>query len=362
MFNIVKIQEDFAGLVGLRPSLNPEFNLISGFSDSDSGLYVDDIEHFKIEFFIKSQDYAGASSGELGAKFLQIYNSAVSSVMHQVFTNPSYIDRNRLFSHTYDTNESITQSGDNQRFYGYEIKMSDKKNIAFKITRAIVEMTRTADAEFTLQVFHSSLIVPLFSQVITIENATDDLVKVVDLNWVIDAVDLPYKGSFFVGYFRPSNTLKPIKREYKLASRMNEFSELCIRRMEIQSNFRNLENIEYVYDHNGINLDITVYEDYTDLIIQNKFLFARAIQIQWAMTVMLGYINSMRSNREERIAKDFVNMTLLAVEGQKGLGLQRVKGLREQFSGQIMELQTEFKKVREGYFGEDDGLMVSTQC
>jgi len=362
MFNISKIQDAFVDLVGLRVPPNPEYNQVNAFTSSDSGLFVDDVEHFKVEFFVKSQDYAGATSGDLNAKMLQIYNSAISSVLHQAFTKPSFIDRNRLFSHTYDTNESVTQNGDEQTFYGYEIKVSDKKNIAFKITKAIIEMTRTADAGLTLQVYHSSLIVPLYSEVISIVNATDDLIKIVDLNWVIDAVDLPYKGSFFVGYFRPANTLKPIKREFNRANEMNTFSELSIERMQIQNNFRNLENIESADDHNGVNLDITVYDDYTDLIIQNKFLFARAIQLQWAMTVMLGYVNSMRSNREQRIAVDFVNMTLLAVEGQRGLGMQRVLGLREQFNGQVKDLKEEMKKIREGYFGLDDALMVQTLC
>lgn len=349
-------------MVGIRPSQNPEYSgLLTNFSGATSGLYLDDVEHFKVESWVKCQDYAAAGSGALNAKMGQIQLSAISSVVHQVFTIPSYTDRNRLFSQTYDTNETETQDPDTSRFFGYEIKISDRKNVAFKITKLILEMQRSDDAEIEIFLFHSSLIVPLMSQVITIESQSDDIVSVVDVDWTIDAVDLPYKGSFFIGYFRPTNTLKPWKRDFENASCMNSFSELSIRRMTIKPNFRNLDSIEYVSEHNGLNFDLTVYDDYTDLVLQNKFLFARAIQLNWAMMCITEYMNSLRSNREQRMSTDHSNL-LLAIEGQRGLGVQRVVGLREQFAGQISDLKTEIQRIREGYQGQDNGLIMDTLC
>lgn len=359
MFNISNIQTEFQGLVGIRPTLNPDFDVLTDFATSESGLFLDDVEHYKTEYWVKNQDYIDATTEQLNDKMAEIEKSVISSVMHQVFIKPSYTDKNRLFVNPFSTNETEIQINDQNQFYGYKLDLLHDKNVAVKITKLLLEFSGEGDVEIGL--YHSTLRDPITTETVTIA-LTDDYMKQVAVDWVIDGSTTPYKGFYFIGYYKPNNTLAPYKREYEIADTMSCFSQIEIERITINPDFTNLENIENVSEHNGLNLDLIVYDDYTDLIIQNKFLFARAIQLQWAMQVMTSYIVSLRSNREQRIASDLVNITLLAIDGQRGLGTQRVVGIREMIVGQIQDLQKTLKELREGYFGEDDGLTVTTVC
>jgi len=275
--------------------------------------------------------------------------------MARVFNKPSYIDRNLIFSNPYDRSQTLNLSNNPEMFYGYRIDVSNRKNLAFVITNVRIEAAY-ADGEIEIVLLHSSQSEPIKTKTITLDN--NGVLHIERLDWYIDNSDQYYKGVFFIGYNVPGTSFTPYERQYNDANVMNNISELCIQRIKNLGTFDNFDTIQYIGEHNGLNFDITVYEDYTDLILQNKFIFSRAIQLQWAMSVMLMCISSNRSNRNERISKEMLSVLMLTIEGQIGFGLQKVTGLRDTLAGELARLGSEIESIVDGYF--DGMITVST--
>jgi hypothetical protein len=297
-----------------------------------------------------TQSFASATNSDYQTKWNNLQTATISNVMSQVFNKPAYIDRNLIYSNTFDRNESVTLSTDITRFYGYKIEVSDKKNIAFALKNLRFEGVGSGD--IVIELFHSSQLNAIKTKTVTLVN--DGTIQMVDVDWYIDMSLNYYKGSFMVGYYIANvDTFVPYKRNFNNAININDISELCISRIENVGDFSAMENIIFSNDHNGLNFDITVYTDYTDLIIQNKFIFSKAIQLHWALSVLLSAISSNRSNRNERFTKDMLNMVLLTIEGQRGFGMQKVVGIREQANGEIGRLQQEIKSIIDGYFTQE---------
>ena len=353
MINVAKIQSGLKGLVAVRQPLNPVNDVLEATSYvSKSELFLDDVEHFNFEFWKDCQNYAEATDDDYQAKWEQLEGSILNNVMAQVFNKPSYIDRNLIYSNPFDRNELITISTDSTQFYGYEIKISDKKNIAFCISSVKIEGKSIGGVgDLVVQLFHSSQDEPIKEQTIT---TTDDgTLQTVQLDWYIDMSDNYYKGQFYLGYYVPEFIFSPYERNFERSNLMNTIQELCIRRIERLGDFTSLEDMDTSDQHNGLNFDITVYTDYTDLIVQNQFMFAKAIQLQWVSSILAMIVSSNRSNRNERVGKEMISLIMLTLEGQNGFGLQKVKGLREQVAGELARLQIEMDKLTNGYLPQE---------
>jgi len=360
MFDVTKIQNGLTGLVALRqPTQTAYDRLLPAQYLSTSGLFLDDVEHFRFEYWVDSQNDATISDSDLQTTWSNLEASTIANVMARVFNRPTYIDRNLIYSNPFDRNELVTLSTNPAMFYGYEIKVSDKKNVAFMISNVRIEASTTvAGSVLTINLFHSSQALPIKTKSVTLTN--NGTLQIERLDWYIDMSDNYYKGQFYIGYDSPAFEFKPFQRNFERADIQNNIAELEIRRCENLGAFSNLENVDYTDTHNGLNFDITVYNDYTDLILQNKFIFARAIQLQWASSILSSIISSSRSNRNERIAKEMISLILLTLEGQSGFGLQRVKGLKEQIAGELTRLQTEIDQIINGYFTSE--IVMTTTC
>ena len=357
-FDLSKIQAAFVGLVGIRQPFDPAYQKLDvSFESSSSGLFLDDVSSYKTEFWIDTQEYKDISNVDLSARMGQIRDGSVSSVLSQVFSEPSFIDRNKMFSQTFDRQMVVTQDGDAQTFYGYEIVAGEQKNVAFKITKCTLEMVGAGD--ITIQLYNSSKLEPLFSQVVTIGGGTS--LEEVELNWVVDSTMIPYKGSYFLGYYKNAS-VQPIDRNYEGGDLINSIKGIEIDRMMIQDDFLNLSSLSYESDHNGLNFDITTYYDYTDLVLQNEFLFSKSLQLKWAMTIMLYYSSSSRSSKNERVIKEHIGSIIRSIEGQSGQGVLKMVGIRELLTGEIGRIKEEIDKVKFGYFNDDEEyLTVATQ-
>ncbi len=357
-FDLSKIQAAFVGLVGIRQPFDPAYQKLDvSFGSSSSGLFLDEVSNYKTEFWIDTQDYKDITNADLSIRMGQIRDGAVSSVLSQIFTEPNYIDRNKLLSQTFDRQNVVTQQGNAQTFYGYEIIAGDQKNVAFKITKCTLEMIGTGD--ITIELYNSSKLETLFSQVVTIGSGSS--LEEVELNWSVDSTMIPYKGSYFIGYYKNSN-IQPIDRSYDSGDLMNSIKGIDVDRVSIQDNFLNLSSLKYESDHNGLNFDITTYYDYTDLALQNKSMFAKSIQLTWAMNIMLSYSSSFRINGKERISKELIASIIRSIEGQKGRDVLRIVGVREMLGGEILRAKEEIDKVKFGYFNDDEEyLIVETQ-
>jgi hypothetical protein len=184
-------------------------------------------------------------------------------------------------------------------------------------------------------IFNSQKKEVVFSQIVSI--VSDH--QVVELDWTLDDTDGLYKGEYYYGYNTDGLTVQPFKRDYN-----NSNIESIICDLYIENIFVDGHNTNTLFDltttegnslATGLNPDITVYEDYTDLILSNKRFFNLA---------------SLRSNKNERKGEANTVRMLQEIEGQSGEGVVKIAGLRPMLLGEIKRLTKEIEALRAGYF------------
>jgi hypothetical protein len=343
MFDVTKTQQGLTGLVGIRQPLDPAYQFIDATNlASSSGHYLDDLPNFKVKYFKDTQDYVNASDAELNDLLRDIQDSAITNVLHSVFGDKSYIDRNYLYSeaNTRQDQETTMQNG----FVGFEICPSSKKDLAFKITNVRLEFAGTGTLKLIM--FSSNLNAPIFTKDVTISSTS----QVESLNWIVNNTDGGYKGKYYFGYIY-DGTLIPFKRNFEYSNSINDLTHLGIDKIfksgANDAEIFDLENLNYLSENTGLNPDITVYNDYTDLILQNDFLFARAIQLNWGIKIMQRFVSSSRSNKNERMIKN----VLATLGGTTNRSEIQVEGLNELLNDEIASIKQTIKDLKEGYFG-----------
>jgi hypothetical protein len=357
MFNVSKIQDSLSGLVGFTQPFNPEYAIVNAENlASESGYFVNSNPFAKIEYIKDCQDYAEISDTNFNVVLSDIIKNSAMNVVNQVFSKPSYIDRQLLYKYALNKTETDTLPNG---FVGYRLEIDDTKSVAFKISRILLDFDGAGDIE--LMLFNSSKKEPLFTETVTISSDHQEVV----LDWELNDTNTIYKGEYYVGYIKSaSTTVQPFKRDFENAEIMSYVTHLDIERISVPNHSTNvlfdLNKTASLDAETGLNLDITVYDDFTDLVIQNRFLFARAIHISAVINCLQIYMSSLRSNRNERQAEQLYNKVLLEVEGTKsGDNIISVKGLRPQLLSEISEIKKEIAKLKEGYLG--NGWEVITE-
>lgn len=365
MINPTVLETKLAGLIGFRQPYNSTYAVIDAANLlSRSGYFVNDNPFVKIETIKDSIDYIDITDANFNLLLRSKISASIVNVANAVFNQNDYIDRQLIYKNA--LNKFKQTGGANSYdlpagFLCYWFQVSQEKNIAFKIERVLLEFEGTGT--ITLHLFNTAnLKTPLQSKTITITGPFQEE----KLDWTCDnSAGKGYKGDYYLGYFSKDMVLKPFKREYRDATvmsniaQMNYFVSTFSQFTELSDPF-DLEKTSPFIPYNGVNPDITVYEDFTDLIVQNEKLFARAIQLDCQIALLSESIASLRSNRNERISAQYVVQLMAQIEGESGEGNVKVKGLRPLFYGAIGSLRKEMKKLQVGY--ESQGQIMVHTC
>ena len=354
MFQVEKISKKLNGLVGLRDSFNPDYAILDADNQiSRSGYYVTDNAYVKLEYIKDSQDYKGISDVNFNLYLKRLQNSSIVNVCHRVFSRFDYLDRNLLYT---NAQNKVNQETLIDGFVGYRIEVSRDSDIAFEIKRVLLDFDTLGD--FKLMLFNTSKQAPIFEKAITITDKTQEVV----LDWKVDNSDITYKGDYYLGYVKTATTPVPFKRDYMNSSIMSKITHLRIQKVQVKGHSTetlfNLTLEEGLSENIGINPDITVYEDYTDLIIQNEMLFARAVELEFSIAILREQLNSLRTNSVQRDAEKQSLKILAEIEGTSGDSPLKLVGLRSLLIGEIKQISNEIDKIKRGYF--NNGIRVNT--
>lgn len=355
MIDINKIQVAMSGIVGFKQPYNPEYAIVNAENQlSSSGYFVTDNPYAKIEYIKDNQDYLGIADDEFNSLLVDLKKSSVANVCNQVFNDYDFIDRTLLFKNASNKIEIETLP---VGFVGYRIKVSKESDVAFKINRVLLDFDGTGD--FTLLLFNTSSKTPIKSKVITI--TTDH--QEVALDWAIDNSSGTYKGDYYIGYINNSLTVSPFERQWGSSNVMTQPINMDIYRIKVVAHTTatlfDLDNVDGMSEDNGLNLDITVYDDYTDFVLNNKMLFARAIQLDAIISCVQLYLSSLRSNANQSHSAMMYEKIMIELEGTSAEGVVRVKGLKNQLIGEITSIRSELQKLKKGFFKANQ-ILVST--
>lgn len=365
MFEVSKIQDGLYGLVGIRQPFDPSMpTLTAENTTSNSGLYVDEIPPFELGLLKETQSFAGIDDTDFNTLLERNQKTAITNLMYKVFDKGGYIDRNYLFTEN-NVRENLETTLPIGSVIGYEIEVSKRKNVAFKITNVRCEFDFDVNPlNATIYLMNSNVLTPLYSKSVSLTSKS----QMIALNWVIDSTMNDYKGNYYllIKANNPSQRLQPFKRDYEDSNRMNDISELEFERVRFTSfsttDFVANENInvQEISENVGLNPDITVYEDYTDLILQNSFLFARALQLEYAILLLMQVATSTRSNRSERLGKEIASVIMVNINGTTNNSDVNIKGYKSNLYYEIKNIKAEVEKLKQNYFTNQ--ITVDTVC
>lgn len=354
MIKTTKIADSLFGIVGFRQPNNPKYTIIDDDNQgSTSGYFITDCPYAKVEFIKDNQDYLDLSDAEFNVNLKNMQKASISSVCNQVFSDFDFIDRNLLFKNA--SNKAVTEElpiG----FVGYKIEVSDDKNMAFCINRILADFAGTGFIK--LLMWNTAKRTAIFEKEVEITTDHQEIV----LNWELDNSDSTYKGDFYIGYIADILDVEPFKRQFNNANVMTKFKNLCIEKVfvpdHVTENLFDLTMVHGLSQDIGLNLDITVYEDFTDLVINNRNLFAKAVNTHMIIQCMQLYVATIRSNRNQMFSETLYEKVIAELEGTSPESVIRVKGMKPQLIGEITSIRKEILKLKKGFF--KTGQILST--
>ncbi len=357
MFNKTTVENSLFGIVGAEQPLNPDYAIIDVANQgSTSGYLVTDLPMVKVEYYKDTQDYEALTDAEFNTLLTKKQKTAITSICNQVFSTEDFRDRNLFYR---NANNNVEAEVLNDGFVGFKIEVTPEKSVAFEITRVILDFQGNYGNDIVLQLYNSGDPNPIQSQTITITEQH----QVEELNWVVDNSGDTYKGEYYLGYIKSATTPIPFKREYNGSNILSTIESLAIRGIEVPNHTGNvlfdLEDVDGLGENTGLNPDVFTYDDYTDFIIHNKRLFARAIQLEMGINMLQEASASLRVNRNQRSNEDDVVAMIQTLEGiDAGNGKLRAVGLVEKLASEITQIKVEAEKLRKGYLG--GRIMVNT--
>lgn len=349
MINKEKISDELYGLVGLRQPFNPDYAILDADNlESRSNYYANDNPLAKIELAFDSADYSSISNADFNILLKRTQQTAIVDICNQVFDKVDFISRNFLYKNPMNKkNVEILPSG----FVGYEIEQCQNlPHAAFEIKRVLLNFKGTGSIKLLL--FNSYSDTPIKTQTINITSSN----QLVDLNWVVNNTDDNLGGKYFIGYLTDGLTVEPYERNYENANIKSSYKNI-----EVESVYVLNHNTETLFDLDayensaltfGLNFDISEYYDYTDFIITNQNLFARAINIAYTIAIIQIYISSIRSNKNERLGQENIYKALVEIDGiEDQPGSVKKVGLKTNLFAEIKSIRQEISKLQKGFFG-----------
>ena len=318
-----KIKSALFGGVGFGQSPITEYAVVDADNlASQSGLIFQDASNLVTIKNIKdAQQSIGISDIDFNKYLKQMQESVMMQVCRTVTTGQSdFIKEVNLYPYEKSFKNTIDKRG---KFVGFELTPSTSVDLIGRIS--FLELCFNEDATFDIHLYNSNKPnAPIKTQSIT--TVANEAV-VVTIDWYISD-DVSYKGgSFYLGYFEDDlGTSKAIKKDYELSNYQVSTPAFYVQPMSLDNtgNTINVESLLTESDTFGLNFGVSIYSDYTELIVRNKNLFWSAIQLQMAEKVLSLLKTSTRLNGNNStlsLSIDDVNFDLF---GNDKLSIQGV--------------------------------------
>lgn len=346
MINESLILSELFGLVGFRNPTITGYSIVNSANQvSGSGLYFQDGHKLvTIKNIYDTQEDESINDENFNIYLQNEQKAAIIDVCNKIIRDKSiFVESGTLFPYE-QTFENTIDPGTG--FIGIKIKPTINERLLLKITAIIA----TFNDAITLPVYlyNSETGTQLYSQNITTIAKTAVKQRV---NWAMSLnTNTTTGGSYYLGYkVSDIGAALPYKRDYEnstayIPSR-NFYSEF--RNNELNSGRINPDSYNALTDPYGLNIQYSVYTDWTQKLIENKNILARAIQLQMAERVIEQIFVSTRSNIDQRKTQEIRNMSNYILEGN-----EKAKGIR-------MKLNDEINNIRKSLWPEPP-IQIST--
>jgi hypothetical protein len=306
--------------VGLRePSRTDYAGILDATAKTTkSGKYYDDFHPLANFVNIKDcQDDKDISNANLNTLIATWQKGAIEDALSRVFTSERDLLQTDLqFKNENKFEDKITNSG---KFVGFEFSTPD--DIVNILNSVILQFDGAVN--FSLYLFHSSKKAAI--QTFEATTIADDFYKL-SLDKSLFSKSSTYgAGKFYIGYFQNDlGAVKAYDRIWNNSGSQTRFN--CLRPRSFSAtpnglNMFDLDTIQYGSESWGMNLDISSYRDYTNLILNNQGLFDSVQGYAFSIRILELIKTTARMNTTTRSLADMANYDLSDQSEPTSIGL-----------------------------------------
>ncbi|WP_346320773.1 hypothetical protein [Chitinophaga sp. YIM B06452] len=305
----------------------------------DSGRFFQDYHAIVSPENIKATaEDPALDDAKLNTYLKDLQESAIAAVLDGIFSVPEIIEqRLELIRGT----EEVVPVANQGLFVGRQIRVVPDPTILVRVTQAALFFNGVAT--FNLYLFHNLKKTSLYSKEVTTEANSQVVTK---LGWDLSYMAAAYKtGVFFLGYFQDDlgGVQAVDERACWYAGNCYDSTGMAAVRnpapeVDFVRTTPQLSSVAY-----GLNLEFTSGKDYTEIILNNVAAFDKAIGLQMAAMVVEKIINSVRSNKTERITREIADRLYIDLnQAMPTVEMPYSYGLKKQLDRELMRLHNNF--------------------
>lgn len=331
--------------IGLVDSTNQVSKSSRYFSDFHGMVTADNLKDV--------QENPQISNADFNAYLDSLQRSVIMRALNGVFSAPEYIEQVLLFERFDRQDLPIVSSGN---FVGFYITVGKAFDMAVQIDSVTLKFE--SDVTFPLYLFKSGKKNPIWSQSVSAVGGDMTVINLADV--VLNYIGAATKGTtFYFGYFQSDlGSVRAIRENIIAWNKTLVFGAYPFKSVATGNDFdRNI--IGYTDVNFGLNLEMSSFKDWTQIIVKKPNLFDELIGLTMAYVVLEQIIYSVRSNKTERILKEGLTLASL-IQDLNGVvpvsdGPPAVEGLSKR-------IQRELAKVRKAVIGTPEAISMDISC
>lgn len=266
-----------------------------------------------------AQEDSEISDGAFNDYLLGLQASVVMGALNGVFTMPQIIEGPRnMFSKSVMTDfVRIANAGN---FCGWELSVAEG-NYAVKVDSVALLMSGACTV--TLYLYNDLVAAPLWTkEVVVPEGASQCVVNIDDL--VLHYADDTHKtGTFYLGYYQDELSGQGVTGLDVYMDRLSGYNMVGCRCFEAVANYGAKTFVRRMYAGNyrtyGINVQLSSYHDFTNLVVRNASQFDRLLGLCMTERCISEVMTSRRSDGDLRIGQGQMDMLYRTLEGTAGV-------------------------------------------
>lgn len=279
------------------------------------------------------------------AWFTAKQNAVIAKTLQSVFTKTEFFEQAFLFTKcTSEVEESVTNTG---KAVGYKITLPKKFDVTAKLNSLQVYFNE--DVTFNVYLFKQGSATAIKTKSVTAAANVKTTVTLTD--WLLNYSE---SSVYYVVYFQDDlGTAKAIRE-----NAVQE--ELCMMRADsfiadTTGSVFNRTQISKVSQPYGLNMQVSVFRDFTQHILNQPHLFDELIGLTMAAQIIEDILYSVTSSASERILK----------EQFQSIGLQLdLKGSAPisdgpKTMGIVQKIEIEAKRVKQAFYPSSKSVVVN---
>jgi len=343
-FDFSRVIASLFGRVGWRqpikansPIINSTNQLAKGYRYFNDGAFhtIITVDNIKA-----TMDEASASDNNLNAHLESLQRAAIMRCLNAVFREPEYIKQYLLLDRIGQNDKVIENTG---LFVGYEINLAPVMDIGIQIDSATLLFDQ--DVTFNLYLFKDGKKSPI--SVIEVSAVAGEATVVNFSDLVLNYIGSATKGGrFYFGYFQDDLGSARAIQEQVCSKDTACFCAQPMQSKKVIGEFDfNRNQRSYTIQPYGINLEMSVFRDHTQVIVKKANLFDEVIGLTVASMTIEQIIYTCRSNTNERVLKDELSKIGIQLDLNGVAAISdspKIKGLNDRIEEELKRLRKSF--------------------